>query len=79
MFTFRVFGYKGKRKKTYFETGRDQIAEPSLVWRMIHRTEFEAPIKITDVHRAQVIGVQLRIVFLTLQGLKQRLKTRNIR
>ena len=54
-FTFRVYGWKGKKRKTWYDTGKETIAKPSDVWRMVHRVEFERNSTASDVKKGQVV------------------------
>ena len=40
----RIYGWQGKSKKTFHETGKDTIIRESEVWRMVHRRKFEQEI-----------------------------------
>ena len=58
-FNFQAFSYQGKKKKTFFDTGKEMVANENQVWRLIHRTEFEATRKQSDIRRGQVVRIQL--------------------
>ena len=57
---FRDYGWVGKSRKTYFETGRDKRAKESDVWRIVHRLEFERSIEPSEVRMGQILRVLLR-------------------
>ena len=59
-FTYRVFGWGGKSKRTYFDTGKDLEATESKVWRLVHRTEFEAERKPESIRKGQILRVTLK-------------------
>ena len=58
-FIFRAYGWHGKSKRTFFETGKDVEAKASAVWRLIHRRKFEKKIKPDQLRKGQVIRVLL--------------------
>ena len=59
-FTFVVFSWQGKKKKTYFDTGMNLVADESRVWRLVHRTEFESKCQAHDIKRGQVVRILLK-------------------
>lgn len=54
-FTFRVYGWKGRKRKTWYDTGKENIAKPSDVWRMVHRVDFERDSTVNEVRKGQVV------------------------
>ena len=58
-FTYRVYGYQGKSRKTFHDTGKDKIADKNEVWRMVHRTDFEREVELRDIQTGQTIRVML--------------------
>lgn len=61
-FTFRVFSWQGKkkRKKTFFDTGKDMTANEKLVWRLVHRTEFENNIQPDEIKVGQILRIRFK-------------------
>ena len=59
-FIFRVYGWQGKSRQTYHDTGKDSVVHESKVWRMVHRKEFEKDITPKDIHKGLPIRVSLR-------------------
>ena len=59
-FTFNVFSWQGKKKKTYFDTGKNLVANENLVWRLVYRTEFESKCEVDDIRRGQVVRILLK-------------------
>ena len=59
-FMFRDYGWHGKSRKTFFETGRDKKAKESDVLRIVHRLEFERSIEPSEVRMGQILRVLLR-------------------
>ena len=58
-FTFQIFDTKGKKRKTFFHTGKYLITKEDLMQRMVNRKEFEADQEPEEVGRGQVIRVRL--------------------
>ena len=59
-FRYQIFGTQGKKRNTYFDTGKTREANEKLVWRMIHRKEFESERKPVDIRNGQMIRVRLQ-------------------
>ena len=59
-FTFQIFDTQGKKRKTFFDTGKQLEAKEDLVWRLTHRKDFETEREAKDIRRGQVIRVRLQ-------------------
>ena len=59
-FSFQIFGTQGKKRNTYFDTGKTVEAKESLVWRLVHRKDFECERKPDDIRTGQMIRVLLQ-------------------
>ena len=59
VFTYLVFGWQGKKRKTFFDTGKSLEAKASDVWRLVHRAEFEEERNKEKIHKGQVLRVLL--------------------
>lgn len=59
-FTFHIFSWQRKQKKTFYDTGKTMIAKQSLVWRLVWRKEFEMKKKSQDIRKGQIIRVFLQ-------------------
>ena len=79
-FTFRVFSWqvKKKRKKTYFDTGKDMSAKEKLVWRLVHRTEFENNIQQDEIKMGQIIRIQFKDEIPDFTGFVRQLRGRTL-
>ena len=58
-FIFRIFSWHGKKRKVWFDNGKDIIANEKDVWRIVKRTEFERLTTVDAVHPGQTIRVSL--------------------
>ena len=54
-FVCRVFGHQGKKRKTFYDTGKEIIAKEKQVWRLVHRLEFERKTNVNEIKEGQVI------------------------
>ena len=68
-FVVRVYDYHGKSKRTFFDNGKDLQARQSDVWRMTHRLEFEREICVANIHKGQVLRVELKRVLFDSTGI----------
>ena len=59
-FCYQVFGTQGKKRNTYFDIGKTLEADENLVWRLIHRKEFECERTPVDIRTGQMIRVRLQ-------------------
>ena len=59
VFTYQVFGWQGKKRKTFFDTGKCRVAKAIDVWRLVHRAEFEKDRKGEEIRKGQVLRVLL--------------------
>ena len=68
-FVVRVYDYHGKSKRTFFDSGKDLTAKQSDVWRMTHRLEFEREICAANIHKGQVLRVELKRILFDCTGI----------
>ena len=58
-FTFRIFSWHGKKRRVWFDNGKDFIAKEKDVWRIVRRTEYERLITAANVRPGQTIRVSV--------------------
>ena len=59
VFTYQVFGWQGKKRKTFFDSGKCREAKAIDVWRLVHRAEFEKDRNGEEIRKGQVLRVFL--------------------
>ena len=67
-FKFQALSWQGRKKKTFFDTGRTIKAKESSVWRLVHRMEFERPIKKDGLRVGQTLRILLKNQFTDFTG-----------
>ena len=78
MFTFRAYGWQGKAKKTFHDTGKLNIAKESDVWRIVHRQEFEQSRTVEEIHPGMVVRVKLKDDLSDFTGMVQTMQDQGV-
>ena len=70
-FTYQALSLQGKKKSTFFDTGRTMEAKESKVWRLVHRTEFERSIEKNAIKEGQTLRILLKSKITDFTGIVQ--------
>ena len=78
-FILRIFSWHRKKRRVWFETGKDIQVKEKDVWRMAKRMEFERVITYDNVRLGQTVRVNVASSYLDFCGFVQGISSESIR